>query len=638
MKYSQKNSLKTASFLLALCMLFCASGMVAYAQNAPVTTTQITAQGDVADKDETVYVLAGADGSVQKVIVSGWLKNTQKLDYVSDFTNVKDLANIKDDRSYTLDKNGAQVWNAKGEDVYYQGTSDSTLPVDLFVSYKLDGKKISAEELAGKSGKVEMKFTYQNNLSKVVSVNGQNQTMYVPFVMVTGMILEDNFSNVSVSGGKVVNDGSRNVVMGFAVPGLNANLGFYGKLPEEVVVCADVKNFSLSTTMTLATNSMFNKIETADLNSLQDMTNSMNTLNEAGLQLIDGCSTLYSGLQTLLQKSDRLVAGAKDLNAGGTKLYDGAKQVSDGFTPLRQGLGELASNNTKLNEGALSVYNTFLSTADAQLAANGLTLPRLTITNYKSVLQGVLDQLNESEVRAQATKKVEAIVTETVTSGVKANILSGVLTAKSLSQTEYDALSQGSDVKVQIDAAVEQTLKSSDTQNMIAGSVQTQMATGSVKQQIEDVVNTAKQKAQSIQGLIVQLDTYGEFYTGIGSYTQGVQDTLDGVNTLSQGAQTLTAGLNDLVGGTNTLLAGSDQLVGGVKQLNDGGMQLSDGLTAFYNDGIKKLCELGTGADELVARLKATVNLSKEYQSFGGSAMGQNNTVKFIYKTQSIGQ
>ena len=154
-------------------------------------------------KDETVYVLTSADGAVEKIIVSDWIKNTNLSDKIKDVSELQNIENIKGDEGYVLGGDNTRVWDAKGNDIYYQGTIEKELPVKLLVSYKLDGKTISPEELIGKSGKVTIRFDYENNQYEMINIKGNDEKIYVPFVMMTGLIFDNNkFSNIEVSNGE----------------------------------------------------------------------------------------------------------------------------------------------------------------------------------------------------------------------------------------------------------------------------------------------------------------------------------------------------------------------------------------------------------------------------------------------------
>lgn len=286
------------------------------------TTINVSAEAETS-KDETVYVLAGADGTVQKIIVSDWIKNAMATDSLDDKTELSDIENIKGDESFTLGGDNSCVWDAQGNDIYYQGNIEKELPVQMSVRYTLDGQAIAPEALAGQSGHVTIRFDYQNMQYEEVLLDGKTEKIYVPFTMLTGMLLDTEvFRNVTVSNGKLINDGDRIAVVGIAFPGLQEDLAISKEkldIPDYVEISADVENFEMSTTMTLATTELFGAIDSdkLDLNELSD---AMAELTDAMDQLMDGSSQLYDGLCTLLEKSGDLVSGINKLAEGATQL------------------------------------------------------------------------------------------------------------------------------------------------------------------------------------------------------------------------------------------------------------------------------------------------------------------------------
>lgn len=412
---------------LTLCALLAAGGLggAAYAVNAggdpapapapaETETKTIPSGGEKNVKDETVYVLAGADGSVEKIIVSDWVKNAQGADRIDDVTGLSGIENVKGDETFTLGGDGSCVWDARGNDVYYQGGIDQELPVSVAVSYTLDGQPVSPEELAGKSGRVTIRFDYANNEYELVDIGGRQEKIYVPFAMLTGLLLDnDVFSNVSVSNGKVMNDGDRTVVAGLAFPGLQDSLGLDRdtlELPEYVEITADVEGFALETTVTLAANGLFNEAAGQDggFDGLDELDGRLDELTDAMGQLIDGSSRLYDGLCTLLDSSvelvsgiDRLAAGAAQLRQGAGGLSAGAAQLQAGAASLSQGLNQLAGSSGTLNAGAAQVFQSLLATAGAQLRAAGVQIPELTAENYAQVLDSVIAAAGETPAGQQ---------------------------------------------------------------------------------------------------------------------------------------------------------------------------------------------------------------------------------------------
>ena len=533
---------------IGLCAALCLGGAgLAFAQTGSKTETTAPAAESVSStvaqnisKDETVYVLAGADGSVKKIIVSDWIKNQLGSATVTDKSDLNNIENVKGDESYSVNGDNMKVWDAQGNDIYYQGDIQKELPVGMSVSYTLDGKTISADELAGKSGKVTIRFDYDNRQYETVQINGTNQRIYVPFAMLTGMILDnDCFSNVQVSNGKLVNDGDRTVVAGLAFPGLQENLALSRdqlSIPDYVEVTADVKNFSLGMTVTLACNDVFSQIDDVNFTTADGATASIGKLTDAMTQLLDGSSALYDGLSTLLDKSKELATGVEELAAGAKAIRDGAGSVDEGTAALKAGLAELStglntlsSNSEALNEGAEKVFTTLLSTAATQIRQAGLTVPDLTIDNYAQVLNELITSLDENAVYEKALQQVTAaveenrpLITEKVTAAVRQQVEEKVTAVvrqqvevkvteavkQQVTATVTDAVKQQvtatvtDAVKQQVTATVIQTAAGMSVENYNAA-----VSAGMVPQEKQDAINAAIQaqmNSEAVQAKIAE--------------------------------------------------------------------------------------------------------------------------------------
>lgn len=455
-------------------------------------------------KDETVYVLARADGSVDKIIVSDWIKNVQGSALINDVSRLTGIENVKGNETYTLGGDSSCVWDARGNDIYYQGSIEQELPVSVAVSYTLDGRPVSPDELAGRSGRVTIRFDYANHQYEMASINGRQEKIYVPFAMLTGLVLDnDVFTNVSVSNGKIVNDGDRTIVAGLAFPGLRDSLGLDEDaldLPEYVEITADAEGFELETTVTLAANGLFNDAasEAGDFDGLDDLDGKLDELTDAVARLTDGSSRLYDGLCALLDSSrelaagiDQLAAGASQLKQGADGLSAGAAQLQTGAAALHQGLSALAGNNDTLNAGAAQVFQTLLSTANAQLAAAGVQAPELTADNYAQVLDGVIAAAGESPAAQQ-------------------------MAALKASLDSYSGFCQG-------------------LQSYTAGVAQSAAGAGELDQGADALKNGADSLSAGA----------GKLYDGILTMKNNVPALIDGVTRLRDGAMELSSGLKE---------------------------------------------------------------------------------------------
>lgn len=680
-------------------------------------------------KDETVYVLTGADGTVQKILVSDWINNAVSADTLTDRTELSNIENVKGEESYTLGGDGSCVWDSRGNDIYYQGDIEKELPVDLTVTFLLDGKQVSQEELAGQSGHVTIRFDYTNKQYEYVEIDGEKVKIYVPFVMLTGLLLDnDSFTNVEVSNGKLMNDGDRTAVIGMAFPGLQENLSLDSEtldIPDYVEITADVTNFELGMTVTLAANELFNEFDGMEPDFMDDLSEALGELTDAMDQLMDGSSRLYDGLSTLLDKSGELADGIDALASGAQTLQDGVEALDAGVSELQSGAGQIYSglstldaNSQALNNGAKQVFETLLSTANTQLSAAGLSVPAMTISNYAEVLNSVIASLDETavyeqalatvtaaveeqrsyveeqvtaairsevtqQVTAAAEEQVAAQVTETIYETVTAQV---ILSATGMDQESYESAVAAGLVEEEIQAAVEgaietqmqsetvlqmievntaEQMASETVQANITANVEAQMDSDAVKaliadntqDQVEKAVaenmagdtvqsqlTAASEGAQTVIALKASLDSYNSFYLGLLSYTDGVAQVTSGAYTLKAGTDSLKAGSGQLYDGMSQLCDGiltlqnsTPALVEGVSQLKDGAMQLSDGLAEFNEEGVQRLVEAVDGdLDELIERIRATGNVSKDYRSFSGIDNDMEGQVKFIYRTESI--
>ncbi len=660
-----KTSIKVIAAVLSLMMVVTVVGVTAYsagadsavkktaaAETSETETSESPSDGSLT-KTETVYVMADAKGQAKKVIVSDWIKNPDKLASIKDKSNLSNIKNVKGDEKYSLDKDNMCIWDAQGNDIYYQGQGKNDIPVDMTVSYYLDGRSISPEDLKGKSGRVKIRFDYKNNKFENVGVNGYKEKIYVPFVMMTGTFLDnEKFSNIQVSNGKIINDGNRTIVAGFALPGLSDSLQLDSDkldIPDYVEITADAKDFELSTTLTLATNDVFNDIDFSDADEeLDKLDEKLDKLTDATDKLIDGSSKLYDGISTLLDKSGDLVSGVKalangakklaggadtldkgagklqsgasQLNQGAMKLKSGTGQLESGVKQLASGLGELSKNGPTLNSGAKKVFDTLLSTADNSIKAAGITAEKLTIENYSKVLTKIEGSLSEDNVKKLAESKARETVSATVraqedmiklqvTEAVKQQVLAGVLEKAGLSMTveQYQAACAAGQIPEAVQQKISSTLDAQMESDAVKGKInqateskineliEENMDSEAVKSQIAEAVEKAKSGQGAITSLKSQLDSYNKFYQGVLSYTAGVDKAKTGASKLVAGSSELTGGTAKLAKGTGDLDNGTKSLKKGTKALKKGAETLSGGLeklskgTGVLIEGVEKL-------------------------------------------------
>lgn len=655
----------------------------------------VSAETDTS-KDETVYVLAGADGTVQKIIVSDWIKNAMTSDSLDDKTELSDIENIKGDESFTLGGDNSCVWDAQGNDIYYQGNIEKELPVQMSVRYTLDGKAIAPEALAGQSGHVTIRFDYQNIQYEEVLLDGKTEKIYVPFTMLTGMLLDTEvFRNVTVSNGKLINDGDRVAVVGIAFPGLQEDLAISKEkldIPDYVEISADVENFEMSTTMTLATTELFGAIDPdkLDLNELSD---AMAELTDAMDQLMDGSSQLYDGLCTLLEKSGDLVSGinklaegATQLKAGAESLDSGAAQLQEGAAQLSSGLNTLDANSSSLNGGAQQVFSSLLSMANTQLSEAGLSVPTLTIDNYASVLDGVIASLDDTavyqaaleqvtatvnanrgmieekvteavqaQVEAEVSAQVTAAVRETVTQAVlenEAQFRAAVIQqALGMTVEEYEAAIEAGLVTQEqqdaVNAAVEAAMQSEIEARMQSEEIQaqinavTQQTVGEQMQSDEIQALIASNTELQVQQAISKAMSSDAVQAQLSAAAEGaksviaLKSSLDSYNAFYLGLITYTSGVSSAAAGANELKTGADALKAGTSELSAGAAELLQGIQTMKDstpalvDGITQLRD---GSMELSDGLKQfnEEGIQKLIEAVDGDLEGLSDRIRVI--------
>lgn len=635
---------KWTCLLLSLILVFCAAG------GALAETT----------KDETVYVLANAEGEAKRVIVSDWLTNPDGEKDLADATTLKDAKAVK---GSAFLKDG--VWyNADGADVYYQGDAEDALPVNLTVSYTLDGEAKTAAEMTGKSGRVTIRVA--------CDVKETNDGVKVPFAALTAALLDnDVFTNIEVTNGKFLDDGDRTVVVGWALPGLQETLKLDAEtvtLPEYVEISADAKNFEAPTTLTVVTNELFSAVDvdsidatelTENINKLKD---GMAQLKDGASRLADGVSALKDGAKTLADGATELKNGAEALKEGANPLGDGVSQLNDGATALEtgsaqltEGLNTLTANNEALASGATKLFETVLGIANTQLSAAMENAPTLTIENYEETLTALLDACSEAGIDKQLHDQVEAVVNQNrakieeavtakvqetvaaqVEEAVRENVTAQVLAAMDMTPDTYKAAVESGALtdaqKNQIAAAVDAQMKSQEVKAVLAQQTEQTMGSDGIKATIEQNVNEqvetltqqnmaskdvqAKRAAALEQGqaaaasltaLKAQLDDYRTFYDGLNAYLAGTAQAANGASELKTGVAQLAAGTEELNGKVPALLEGIGSLSNGMNTLTENLPSLTDGVQQLL-DGANELKDgLNTFDEEGVSKLVSLV-------------------------------
>ena len=567
-------------------------------------------------KSETVYAVMNGDGSIKSTTVSEHLYSASGLANVTDKTTLTDIQNTESDAEFT--QNGEElVWNTNDTDVYYKGNTDKALPIDVKVTYALDGQEAALEDIIGKSGHLTVTVNLKNNETGTVNVNGKDRTIVTPLITAVGVILGGDASNVTAEHGMIESAAKSSVAAFVTLPGVKDSLS--GLLPDEVdsiedylqdtvTVEADVEDFTCpqvmvacaTSTAALGTSNVF------DLSSINDLTDGINQLNDAMSQLMDGASQLVDG-------TSQLAGGVLALLDGANTLNNGAAALDDGLGQLTNGLDTLSANNAALNAGAQQVADGVLASANKTLKEGGLIDEDMTWSNYEAVIDNILT-MNEKTLAAGRRKIVRTVWEQ----------------APSFKDSQLDLALYLSATKTNHDLEAALKLMQNFDASMLTGALE--MVTNA------DAKNTAKaelkyqvensQDMADVRALKTSLSQIQFFVSSVNQYTAGVQTAADGAHSAKDGSAQLAAGTKTLYDGVNTLNTGAGQL-------NDGAGRLNDGLNQFNEEGISKLTGaldqdqlhgLKTVLDEMTDRLN-------DYTSFAGAPDDAESSVKFVYKT-----
>ena len=567
-------------------------------------------------KSETVYAVMNGDGSIKSTTVSEHLYSASGLANVTDKTTLTDIQNTESDAEFT--QNGEElVWNTNDTDVYYKGNTDKALPIDVKVTYALDGQEAALEDIIGKSGHLTVTVNLKNNETGTVNVNGKDRTIVTPLITAVGVILGGDAANVTAEHGMIESAAKSSVAAFVTLPGVKDSLS--GLLPDEVdsiedylqdtvTVEADVEDFTCpqvmvacaTSTAALGTSNVF------DLSSINDLTDGINQLNDAMSQLMDGASQLVDG-------TSQLAGGVLALLDGANTLNNGAAALDDGLGQLTNGLDTLSANNAALNAGAQQVADGVLASANKTLKEGGLIDEDMTWSNYEAVIDNILT-MNDKTLAAGRKKMVRTIWEQ----------------APSFKDSQLDLALYLSATKTNHDLEAALKLMQNFDASMLTGALE--MVTNA------DAKNTAKaelkyqvensQDMADVRALKTSLSQIQFFVSSVNQYTAGVQTAADGAHSAKDGSAQLAAGTKTLYDGVNTLNTGAGQL-------NDGAGQLNDGLNQFNEEGISKLTGaldqdqlhgLKTVLDEMTDRLN-------DYTSFAGAPDDAESSMKFVYKT-----
>lgn len=542
------------------------------------------------DKSETVYAVLDAEGNKEKVVVNEWLTNKNGAKEISDTSDLKDIKNTSGNQKFT--KDGDKVtWKADGSDIHYQGTTGKQLPVDVAVSYYLNGEQVSAKDIAGKSGDVEIHFDYKVNRSELA--DGSSVTK--PYTMASAVMLDNShFTNVTVDNGKVVNDGNTSMCIGIAFPGLAGNLGLGAtgvSIPDSVVIKAHTDKFQIDGTYTAAMSGVMSDIDTSATGNVESKV-----------------SQLESGLDQLVSASDKLMSGTDQLKAGIDQLNAGAGTLKNGTQELAIGADQL-DKSVKASRNDLSSQIQVLTTD--QINAYGAQAKAVAEADKDRAIDAGAQQVTDSIMNDAVKNTVYQSVYNSVV-GALVQSVGATSGATSIEQLPGEAQTK---IKTAANDAATEAAKEASENTTVSGGIKV-----GVKSAMTQTAGTAASKAT-----VTTATTFNE------KTKVAAQKLNASMSALSQGTGKINAGASKLNSGAGDLYTGTNKLTAGAATLDSG-------MAQFNKEGIHKMADTLNGSQLLTIgkRIKAAADADRIEYLIGGKSAGMSGESKIIFKTAEV--
>ena len=589
-------------------------------------TSYMTIPVFAASKSETVYSNLDSNGKAYKTIVSTQLTNEDKLDEITDISNLLNIENTNGDE--TFKKEGNQiVWDSNGNNIYYKGESDKQLPVECKITYELNGEEISAEELKGKSGNVKIKINYTNNEKHVVSINGKQVTMYTPFIIVAGTKIDNaKNKNIQITNGKIVDNGESTLAVGIAMPGMQENIGISKSkidIPEEIEISMETEDFEMGNIIAVVAVKGIDEDLTSDLNSMYSQIN----------ELANASNEILAGANQLKEGTSELVSGVDQLKDGTGAAYAGSKQIKDEV--------EESTKNLK-NDNTPAIDSKTLEAIKAQ-AMQSATLSDEQKAGIAAQAKAAATLTDEQKAGIAAQAKAGAKLTD----AQKAGIAAQAKAAATFTVAQKEAIIAQAQIKYPVELTeAEKELILAIAQNIAyqtAEATSLEVAQNTAYQTAETTAlevaqSTATQTAETTALTVAQSTaTQTAGATATQTATQvGNQAKQKFTNQVVSQMSTLGSALDELTNGLANIDNGVSALSVGTNKLDSGALQLANGVKTFNEQGISKINNLVNGdLRNIASRVEKMNELANEYNNYAGIQNGMAGEVKFIMITDS---
>ena len=648
-----KHILKvTGSVALSAVMATASIPVTVYAEENTSKTNESSDKQTTSStkKTETVYAVLNGDGSLSDIVVSGWLHNDSGIKNLKEKLNLTDVKNVKTDE-VPEDNNGEYTWNSDSNDIYYQGNSTEQLPVTMQITYELDGQQLSQEELKGKSGHLKINIHLTNVNSETKTINGKNVIIH-PFYVAGGMLSlnNDHYSNTTCDQGKIVTDGSKQMLVFAAVPGLKDTLesADLSKVSDQLSIGDDI-NIECDVTDCDELNLMMGMSNEEDISdildegdSIEELTNGITKLMDADDQLVDGSQKLADGTQQLITESEPLTSssgsirtlsnGALTLNSGALRLKAALAQYTDGVGQLNDGVNALyaipdganqislgmttpteeGKPESSLTGGAAALtagLQNMKQQVDDGLSAENVTVMMGQLDTAISTLNGLKDTLGKDTEKLTGLKGTLSTATDQLT-GLKTVMTTFVKSSADSLQASINAI----DTSIaSIDSALaiipDDEANAATKRDLNTSREELQKQRDALAAQVQALSGNSaglpEQLQQAAKSLSDMNDTLGSSLTalqGLGTDVDNAITTMGALKTTLEGSTSQLGALANMKG---TMDAGFDQLITGSQKISAGIDQVNTGVQALAEQSKTGIDKVKTATSQLASNNEA---------------------------------
>lgn len=608
-------------------------------------------------KDETVYSKLDTQGNNYKTIVSTHIKNNENADLIKDMSDLLNISNTSGDENFVQEGN-VFTWNANKNDIYYQGDTSKQLPIECNVRYELNGEEISAKDIAGKSGNVKVILQYNNKEERTVDINGKKTKMYVPFVVVAGTIIKNDVaSNIKVSSGKVIDDGTKTIVVGMAMPGLQESLGVSKQdieIPNNIEIIMDTKSFESNSIVSFVTPKVVDKQDLEIFSKLDSIYGQVENLKSSSKQIEEGANALKDGTQILSN-------GTIELKKGVASAYDGATQINSEVNKsikvlesdksealdkkMLDGIEKQAESSSKLTNEQI---NLIIAEADKGIDEKSSIIKSQYVSSAKQIAESTAIQT--AQIVAKDTARQTAMqtaleiaqTTARQTAMQTAKTLNPDITKEQLEIIGNQAASNAKLTDAQLKSIGEQATKKAELTEQQKKQVILNADNGieTQRKSIETQgIASSKQIAQQTAVSVAQRVSTTTAKTTATTVARTVANEVKstaGKKVVSQ-MKSLEDGLGQLTNGLLALNSGAQSLESGSIELSNGSNVLADGIKNFNEQGIQKIYNyINKDVRNLSIRLQKLTELAEDYNNFTLVDEGNESEVKFIMILDSV--